>query len=208
MGKKYSKQLDLEYKEGVIQNKAKFSRLQKRRILIIGPSGRFFFPIKLALESGKTSLFKALLDMEVPDDGEKYEQTERLQMGLKIVNPKDQGNHPLSIRIYDSPGNIKQLKRAALYAFQKVDLIMILMDASKKLDGEQLRDWTAFALSKVYQYHRSSNFLNNLKEQSEHIPSEQSNPLESARGNEIAEKSDDGGGSSYLDQRVATFGLT
>jgi hypothetical protein len=145
--------------------------------------------------------------MEVPNDAEKYEQTERLQMGLKIVNPKDSGNHPLSIRIYDSPGNIKQLKRAALYAFQKVDLIMILMDASKKLDGEQLRDWTAFALSKVYQYHRSSNFLNNLKEQSEHIPSEQSNPLESARGNEI-QKSDDDDGSSYLGQRVATFGLT
>lgn len=193
----------------MIQNKAKFSRLQKRRILIIGPSGKLFFLYdKIGLESGKTSLFKALLDMEVPNDAEKYEQTERLQMGLKIVNPKDSGNHPLSIRIYDSPGNIKQLKRAALYAFQKVDLIMILMDASKKLDGEQLRDWTAFALSKVYQYHRSSNFLNNLKEQSEHIPSEQSNPLESARGNEIPEKSDDDDGSSYLGQRVATFGLT
>jgi hypothetical protein len=33
----------LEYKEGVIQNKAKFSRLQKRRILIIGPSGNSSF---------------------------------------------------------------------------------------------------------------------------------------------------------------------
>jgi len=62
-------------------------------------------------------------------------------------------------------------------------------------------------LSKVYQYHRSSNFLNNLKEQSEHIASEQSNPLVSARGDEeIPERSDEGGGSSYLDQRMATFG--
>jgi len=57
-------------------------------------------------------------------------------MGLKIVNPKDKENHPVSLRILDSPGNIKLLKRASLYAFQKVDLIMVLIDGSKKIDAD------------------------------------------------------------------------
>ena len=57
-------------------------------------------------------------------------------MGIKLINPKDSETHPISFRFFDTPGNIKLLKRAALYAFQKADLILILMDGSKKLDGD------------------------------------------------------------------------
>ena len=80
-------------------------------------------------------LFKALLDIEEPTPLP-YEPTERIQLGLKIVNPKDFDSHPVSYRFIDSPGYMPSLKRGSLFAFQKADLIMILIDASKKIDEQ------------------------------------------------------------------------
>lgn len=79
-----------------------------------------------------------------------YEKTDRVQLGLKIVNPKNADQHPVSLRIVDTPGNTKLLKRASLYAFEKADIVFILMDASKILDHDTVRDWTNFTLTKIY----------------------------------------------------------
>jgi len=78
------------------------------------------------------------------------------------VNPKDHDSHPVSFRFIDTPGSMPSLKRGSLFAFQKVDLIMILLDASKKIYEQQIRDWSMFCLSQVYQYHRASAVLKNL----------------------------------------------
>ena len=40
MGKKQSKLLVKEYKEGVSKNNIKFSKLRKKRIILIGPNGK------------------------------------------------------------------------------------------------------------------------------------------------------------------------
>ena len=52
------------------------------------------------------------------------------------MNPKTDMVHPLSYRMIDSPGDIAALRKGSLYAFRKVDLILILIDGSKKLDEQ------------------------------------------------------------------------
>lgn len=108
-----------------------------------------------------------------------------MQLGLKIFNPKDQKSHPISLRIMDTPGNVKLLNRAAQFAFEKTDIILILHDASKQLDEESVRDWTTFTLGKIYQYHRASSILKAVSnaENSEILndDTEQRNPLASDR---------------------------
>ena len=131
-------------------------------------------------------LFKALLDQPIPSDAKDlppYDITERIQLGLKIVNPKDKEAHPISYRLIDTPGNIAQLKKGSLYAFRKVDLIMIFVDSSKKIDEQALREWSLFAIQQVSQFHRNCAILQNLS------PSEIMD-TESMKGDNSAEKVD------------------
>jgi len=82
-----------------------------------------------------------------------------VQLGLKLVNPKTLDAHPMSYRLIDTPGNISQLKRAALYAFSKADVVLLAFDGSRKIDEQTIRDWTMFAITQVYQYHKHSVML-------------------------------------------------
>ena len=88
-----------------------------------------------------------------------YEVTERVQLGLKIVNPKTSDKHPISYRLIDTPGNISSLKKSAYYAFRKADIIFLLFDGSKRIDDLAIREWTMFTLAKIYQYHKNSALL-------------------------------------------------
>lgn len=123
----------------------------------------------------------------VPNESKPYKATERMQLGLKIVNPRDNSQHPVSLRIMDSPGNIKLLNRAAQFAFQKTDIVLILHDASKPLDEDLVRDWTTFTLGKIYQYHRASTILKvlNMNQTEVHDDTDQRNPLASDRGHHL-----------------------
>ena len=59
----------------------------------------------------------------------------------------------------DTPGNITALKKSALYAFRKADIIFLLFDGSKRIDDQAIREWSMFALAKIYQYHKNSALL-------------------------------------------------
>lgn len=82
-----------------------------------------------------------------------------MQLGLKLVNPKTLDAHPISYRLIDTPGSISQLKRASLYAFSKADVVLLAFDGSRKIDEQTIRDWTMFAITQVYQYHKHSVML-------------------------------------------------
>lgn len=134
-----------------------------------------------------------------------------MQLGLKIVNPRHNVEHPVSLRIMDSPGSIKLLNRAAQFAFQKTDIVLILHDASKPLDEDLVRDWTTFTLGKIYQYHRASTILKvlNMNHTEVQNDTDQRNPLASDRGHHLGPAADvQSNQLSFQDQHQATFGVT
>jgi GTPase SAR1 family protein len=104
------------------QNKLKFKEAVKKRIVIVGPA-----------RAGKTALFEAFVRGKPVAGGKSDEKTERAQLGLKVVNPKCVGRHPMAIRVVDTPAETRSLKRASKFAFRKVDLILVVIDSSIKL---------------------------------------------------------------------------
>lgn len=54
--------------------------------------------------SGKTKLFEQLLDQKFSYP---YEQSKRVSMGFKVINPKDDRTLPMSVRYIDCPGEYK-----------------------------------------------------------------------------------------------------
>ena len=47
--------------------------------------------------------------------------TERVQLGLKVLNYKDGVLHPLSLRFIDTPGQYVNLQKSSPFAFEKPD---------------------------------------------------------------------------------------
>jgi hypothetical protein len=92
----------------------------------------------------------------VSKQGPSYEATERVQLGLKLINPKEPDQHPVCYRLIDTPGSILALKRASMYTFRKSDIVFVVFDGSKKLDEDLLREWTMFTLTQIYNYHKAS----------------------------------------------------
>jgi GTPase SAR1 family protein len=87
--------LQEHFREEKVQVKVKYSKLQKRRVVLVGPNG-----------AGKTSLMMSLIDRGINSESEKgYETTKRVQLGLKVVNPRSDREHPVSLRIIDTPGS-------------------------------------------------------------------------------------------------------
>jgi GTPase SAR1 family protein len=87
--------LQEHFREEKAQVKVKYSKLQKRRVVLVGPKG-----------AGKTSLMMSLIDRGISPETEKeYDTTKRVQLGLKVVNPRSDIEHPVSLRIIDTPGS-------------------------------------------------------------------------------------------------------
>lgn len=83
------------FREEKAQVKVKYSKLQKRRVVLVGPNG-----------AGKTSLMMSLIDRGINPETEKgYDSTKRVQLGLKVINPMTDREHPVSLRIIDTPGS-------------------------------------------------------------------------------------------------------
>ena len=88
-----------------------------------------------------------------------YQKTSRVQLGLKLVNAREGLDHPIALRMIDTPGYIGNLRKAAQFAFEKPNIILIFFDSSMKLDEQSIRDWTFFTLSQVYTFHSHAALL-------------------------------------------------
>jgi GTPase SAR1 family protein len=93
--RKSLKVLQEHFKEEKVQVKLMYSKVEKRRVVLVGPNG-----------AGKTSLMMSLIDRGLNPESEKlYDTTKRVQLGLKVLNPRSVMEHPVSIRIIDTPGS-------------------------------------------------------------------------------------------------------
>lgn len=79
-----------EYKQSIERLAAKYKSYEKKRVVIIGPT-----------RAGKTKLFEQLLDKEFTYP---YEQSRRVSLGFKVINPKDEVSKATSFRYIDCPG--------------------------------------------------------------------------------------------------------
>ena len=57
-------------------------------------------------------------------------------MGLKILNTKDQLSNPITLMYLDAPGNMQNFIKSSKYAFQKVDLVVMVHDILDASDAE------------------------------------------------------------------------
>eukprot|EP00347_Sterkiella_histriomuscorum_P020692 403336844 len=137
---KAQKKILQDYKDGLEVNKMRYQKIEKRRVLLFGPS-----------QSGKTQMMNALTDLEFD---EKYEQTTRVQLGLKLINPREGVQNPVSYRFVDCPGQYLHYQKASMYAFEKPDIILILIDGSIRLDEQEIRNWVFTTMQQIYKYHR------------------------------------------------------
>ena len=75
----------------------------------------------------------------------------------------DKKLYPLSMKIIDTPGNLRDNKAQIQYSFVKPSLIMLVFDYSKILNRQSVIDWTMFAIRRVQEFHPSFN-LDKFKE--------------------------------------------
>lgn len=77
-------------------------------------------------------------------------------MGLKVVISGDTTEHPISIRIYDTPGDLKNMRKAAKFVFKKADLIIVVLDGNQKPYPEILETWNEYVISQIFSFHLST----------------------------------------------------
>ena len=105
----------------------KFVKVNKFRITIVGPE-----------RSGKTSIFQKLLDLPPLDD---QTTNSHAQLGLKMIMDKDISCHPTSLRVCDVPGGLSNFKKSSKFAFEKPDIVLILIDSTILIEREDVLYW-------------------------------------------------------------------
>ena len=119
----------------------KFVKVNKFRITIVGPE-----------RSGKTSIFQKLLDLPPLDD---QTTNSHAQLGLKMIMDKDIYCHPTSLRVCDVPGGLSNFKKSSKFAFEKPDIVLILIDSTILIEREDVLYWNQLVIDNILAYHRS-----------------------------------------------------
>lgn len=129
----------------------KYKTFHSEWAVIIGPS-----------QCGKSILFDTILDQnqKIKFDAENnidildqndlppYTPTQNCKMGLKLFDTyQDKYMFPLSLKIIDTPGNIRNRTVHNEFIFQKPTILLLCFDYSRMLNRQLIIDWTDFALT-------------------------------------------------------------
>lgn len=111
-------------------------------------------------------------------------ETTTVKLGLKFFDTFDSKHlFPLSLKLIDTPGKIRNSTSQIKYSFAKPSIIFLCFDYSQKLSKQEIIEWTKFTIEKVQKYHPSFNADQIIEIQSQYM-SEAHGGL-SARSNDL-----------------------